>query len=104
MSRDIALNLLQLIALTIPPIAVLIQMLRRSENLEWQLRKWSFGLAITSVIAFIGAGITVLVYFLWNAAIPALLAIGIAMTVIGLIPFALFTGILYKEHKAQFGP
>ena len=104
MSSDIALNLLQLVALTIPPIAVLIQMLRRSENLEWQMRKWSFGLAIISVVAFIGTGITVLLYFLWNAAIPTLLAIGIVMAVIGLVPFALFTGILYQEHKAEFGP
>jgi uncharacterized membrane protein len=104
MANDIALKLLQLVALTIPPIAVLIQMLRRSENLEWRMRKWSFGLAITSVVAFIGTGITVLVYLLRSANIPALLGVGIALAVVGLVPFALFTGILYQEHKAQFGP
>lgn len=104
MANDIALNLLQLVALTIPPIAVLIQMLRRSENLEWRMRKWSFGLAITSVVAFIGTGITVLVYFLRSANVPALLGVGIGLAVVGLVPFALFTGILYQEHKAEFGP
>lgn len=104
MASDIALNLLQLVALTIPPIAVLIQMLRRSENLEWRMRKWSFGLAITSVVAFIGTGITVLVYFLRSANVSVLLGVGIALAVVGLIPFALFTGILYQEHKAEFGP
>jgi len=104
MSSDIALNLLQLVALTIPPIAVLIQMLRRSENLEWQQRKWSFGLAITSVIAFIGAGISVLVYFLGYASVPLPLVVGLVLAVVGLVPFALFTGILYQELKAEHGP
>lgn len=104
MSKDVALNLLQLVALTIPPIAVLIQMLRRSKNLEWRMRKWSFGLAITSVVAFIGAGISVVAYFLVSVNVPVLLGTGLALAVVGLIPFALFTGILYQEHKAEFGP
>lgn len=103
-NEDVALNLLQLVALTIPPIAVLIQMLRRSENLAWRQRKWSFGLAIMSVVAFIGAGISVLVYFLRYVNVPVLLGAGLGLAVLGLVPFALFTGILYQEHKAEFGP
>lgn len=101
-SNDIALSLLQLVALTIPPIAVLIQMLRRSENLSWKWRKLSFGLAITSVVSFIGTGIIVLVYFASTTGLPELLKVGIALTVAGLVPFALFTGVLYREHKAEF--
>lgn len=104
MGNDIALNLLQLVALTIPPIAVLIQMLRRSENLEWRMRKWSFGLAIVSIVSFIGTGITVLLYFFQYSNVPPVLGGGIVLAVVGLLPFALFTGILYQEHKAEFGP
>jgi hypothetical protein len=104
MDTTIALKLLQLVALTIPPIAVLIQMLRRSENLAWRMRKLSFGLALTSVVAFIGAGISVLVYFLRYVNVPMLLGAGLALAVLGLIPFALFTVVLYREHKANFGP
>ena len=102
MNGKIALSLLQLVALTIPPIAVLIQMLRRSKNLEWQMRKLSFGLAIASIVSFIGAGVSVLMYFLRYANVSALLETGMVLAVFGLVPFALFTGILYQEHKANF--
>ncbi|WP_424019248.1 hypothetical protein ACOZ4N_07180 [Halorientalis pallida] len=104
MSQDVALALLQLVALAIPPIAVLIQQLRRSENLPWEWRKWSFALAIVSVVAFIATGGAVVLYFLSSTALPALLTLGLALSVVGLVPFALFTGILYREHKAAFGP
>lgn len=103
MSEAIALNLLQLIALAVPPIAVLLQMLRRSENISWTLRKVSFGLAIASILSFIGAGITVLCYFLTRTIDPLLLS-GLALTVFGLVPFAAFTGVLYREHKENVGP
>ncbi|MFC7141993.1 hypothetical protein ACFQMA_19425 [Halosimplex aquaticum] len=104
MSLDVALALLQLVALTIPPIAVLIQMLRKSENLPWRLRKLSFGLVIVSVVSFIATGVSVLTYFLVHVSVPGLLVVGLLLTVVGLIPFALFTGVLYKEHKAAHGP
>lgn len=104
MSDDVALALLQLVALTIPPIAVLIQMLRNSGNLPWRLRKWSFGLVIVSVLAFIATGISVLAYFLTHVAVPGLLVAGLGLTIVGLLPFALFTGVLYKEHRAEYGP
>lgn len=104
MSQDIALGLLQLIALAIPPVAVLIQMLRKSENLQWRWRKLSFGLAILSVVSFIGTGIVVLLYFLSAFSLPPLLQAGFVLTVLGLLPFALFTGVLYREHRQRFGP
>lgn len=104
MDTNIALKLLQLVALTIPPIAVLLQMLRNSENLEWGVRKWSFGLALGSVLAFIGAGVSVLGYFILYANLPSILVVGMGLAVLGLLPFALFTGVLYREHKANHGP
>lgn len=104
MSQDIALGLLQLVALAIPPVAVLIQMLRRSENLAWKWRRLSFGLAILSVVSFIGTGVAVLGYFITAVAVPPMLALGFGLTVLGLVPFALFTGVLYKEHREAFGP
>jgi small-conductance mechanosensitive channel len=102
MEADLAMGLLQLVALSIPPIAVLIQMLRRSEDLEWRLRKLSFGLAISSVVAFIATGAVVVGYFLTAGPVSAWLVAGMILILVGLVPFALFTGILYIEHKRTF--
>lgn len=102
MSEDIALALLQLIALAVPPIAVLLQMLRESQNLEWQTRKFSFGLAITSIVSFLGAGAVTLLYFVQQHELGLLLRSGLILSVVGLVPFALFTGVLYVEHKRRF--
>jgi hypothetical protein len=104
LANDVALALLQMVALTIPPIAVLIQMLRRSENLQWKMRKASFGLAIASVIAFIASGATVLGYFVSLVGVPPLLKIGLGLVLAGLVPFSLFTAVLYREHRIEFGP
>ncbi len=104
MSIDVATSLFQLVALAVPPIAVLIQMLRRSENLTWRYRKWSFGMALTSVLSFIGTGALVAAYVVVQVSPPALLTAGLVLAIAGLIPFFLFTLILYKEHKAEFGP
>jgi hypothetical protein len=103
-AQDIALALLQMVALTIPPIAVLIQMLRRSENLEWSWRRASFGLAISSVLAFTACGATVLVFFAQLPDVPLVLQAGMGLLLAGLVPFALFTGVLYREHRVEFGP
>lgn len=104
MSQAVALGILQLVALAIPPIAVLIQMLRRSENLAWRWRKVSFGLALASALSFIGTGGTVVVYLLSTAGLPPILQLGLALTVVGLVPFAAFVGVLYREHRSAFGP
>lgn len=100
----VALALMQLVALSIPPIAVLIQHLRQSENLPWITRKISFGMAIMSVISFIGTGAVVVAYFAQTAALPNLIQAGMVLTIIGLVPFALFTVVLYQEHRAAHGP
>ncbi|MDS0260578.1 hypothetical protein NDI56_14320 [Haloarcula sp. S1CR25-12] len=104
MNEAIALSVLQLVALTIPPIAVLIQMVRKSENLPWRMRKLSFGLALTSALSFIGTGAAVTGYILLNTSLGPLLQLGLGLTVFGLIPFAAFIGVLYQEHKAAVGP
>lgn len=104
MSVDVATALFQMVALAVPPIAVLIQMLRKSENLPWKYRKWSFGLAITSVVSFIATGGLVAAYLVIHTGPPALLSAGLVLAILGLVPFSLFTGILYKEHKTEHGP
>jgi hypothetical protein len=101
-SVSVATSILQLVALAIPPVAVLIQMLRRSQNLPWKYRQLSFGLAIASVVFFILTGILVLVYFVVSLGIPPLLQVATGLTVLGLLPFALFTLVLYREHKMEF--
>ncbi|RBI60824.1 hypothetical protein [halophilic archaeon] len=102
--KSVALAVLQLLALAIPPIAVLIKMLRNSDDLPWSHRKWSFGMAILSIVLFISAGIAVLVYLSTEYALNPLLQLALAFTVLGLVPFALFAGVLYKEHRMTFGP
>ena len=104
MSVSVATALFQLVALAVPPIAVLIQMLRRSENLPWRYRKWSFAMALVSVVSFIGTGGLVAAYLVINTDPPTLLSAGLVLAIVGLIPFSLFTGILYKEHRLAFGP
>ncbi|ACV49048.1 MULTISPECIES: hypothetical protein [Halomicrobium] len=101
---DVALALFQLVALVIPPIAVLIQMLRKSQNLPWQLRKWSFGLVILSVLSFIASGAVVTLWVVQSLTPPPLLAAGLGLTLVGLLPFALFTAVLYREHRLEHGP
>jgi hypothetical protein len=103
-NTNVALAVLQLVALAIPPVAVLIKMLRKSENLPWEYRKLSFGLAISSVVFFILSGISVLLFFLANFVLAPWVKVAMIATVAGLIPFAAFTGVLYREHKAEFGP
>lgn len=100
---QIALAVLQLIALAIPPVAVLLKMLRRSDNLKWRFRRASFALAISSMLLFITSGAAVLAFFYANYAVGLLIRLALAATVAGLVPFALFTGVLYKEHKQEFG-
>jgi uncharacterized membrane protein YfcA len=102
LETDIALGLLQLVALSIPPIAVLIKMLRKADDLTWRLRKLSFGLAIASVLSFIGTGGAVVVFLLSQAALPLSLVTAMTLAVVGLVPFALFTGVLYVEHRRSF--
>ncbi|WP_227380679.1 hypothetical protein [Haladaptatus halobius] len=91
------------IALGIPPIAVLIKMLRRSKNLAWRYQQASLVLALSSIALFLTMGGAVFAYLLLNVRLSPLLMVALAFTVLGLVPFALFTGILYKEHKMTFG-
>lgn len=104
LSQNVALALLQLVALAVPPVAVLLQMLRKSENLEWRTRKFSFGLAIASILSFIGAGVAALLYLVTQFEVATLLVMGMGLAVVGLVPFAAFTAVLYREHRLSFGP
>jgi cytochrome c biogenesis protein CcdA len=104
LSQDVALALLQMVALAVPPVAVLLQMLRKAENLQWQTRKFSFGLAIASILSFLGAGVASLLYLETQFEVAALLVIGMGLVVLGLVPFAAFTAVLYREHRLSVGP
>lgn len=96
--------LLQLIALTIPPAVVLIEQLRRSENLEWQFRKLSFGLVVSSIALLIAGAITVLVYFAASVQLPLTVFAGLSLVVVGLLPLGAFVAVLYREHRIEHGP
>lgn len=103
-STDVALMLLQLIALTIPPAVVLIEQLKRSENLEWRVRKLSFGLVSSSIVLLIAAAIAVLIYFLTALQLSGSVFAGLLLVILGLIPLAAFVGVLYREHREEHGP
>lgn len=103
-TTDVALMLLQLIALTIPPVVVLIQMLKRSENLPWHLRKLSFGLVLSSIVLLLGAAIALLGYFALALSLPTTMYVALVLVFAGLCPFVVFVPVLYREHRAEFGP
>ena len=103
-TTDVALMLLQLIALTIPPTVVLVEQLRRSENLEWQFRKLSFGLVLSSVVLLFAAAAAVLTYFVVRLGLPTIVSGALALVVLGLFPLGGFVAVLYREHRLEFGP
>ncbi|MCU4974463.1 hypothetical protein OB955_17215 [Halobacteria archaeon AArc-m2/3/4] len=101
---DVALMLLQLVALTIPPVVVLIQLLKQSENLEWEFRKLSFGLVFSSVALLIGGALAILLYFITSLALPMSVVGALVLVIAGLLPLVLFVGVLYHEHRQEYGP
>ncbi|NUB91567.1 hypothetical protein HTZ84_10300 [Haloterrigena sp. SYSU A558-1] len=103
-STDVALMLLQLIALTIPPAVVLIEQLRRSENLEWQFRKLSFGLVVSSIGLLIAGAVAVLLYFVATVRLPVSIYAGLLLVILGLLPLGAFVAVLYREHRIEHGP
>ncbi|QCS43464.1 hypothetical protein [Natrinema versiforme] len=103
-STDVALMLLQLIALTIPPVVVLIRLLNRSENLEWQFRKLSFGLVVSSVALLIAGAVAVLTYFVASVQLAATVVAGLLLVILGLVPLGAFLAVLYREHRKEYGP
>lgn len=96
--------LLQLVALTIPPVVVLIQLLDQSENLEWQFRKLSFGLVFGSILSLVAGAGAVLVYFVAWLGLPPVLYAALLCVLFGLLPLGLFVGVLYREHRIAYGP
>lgn len=96
--------LLQLIALTIPPVVVLIELLKRSENLEWGFRKLSFGLVFASIGLLIAGAMSILVYFVAALQLPVTMYAALILVILGLCPFAVFVGVMYHEHRAEHGP
>jgi hypothetical protein len=46
----------------------------------------------------------VLVFFAQLPDVPLVLQTGMGLLLAGLVPFALFTGVLYREHRVEFGP
>lgn len=104
MNTNLASSLLELVALAIPPVAVLIRMLRHSDNIEWRTRKWSFALAAGSVVFFLLAAGTLAIHLVLTYSLPTTLEIALTLTVLGLVPFAAFMGVLYREQRLEFGP
>lgn len=104
MSESLALFMLQLLALAIPPVTILIKMLRRSENISWQLRRLSFLSATSSIALFLLAIGAILVYLLGSQSLPMTLQFALGATVVGLVPFLVVTHTVYQDHKANFGP
>ncbi|WP_408959289.1 hypothetical protein [Natrinema sp. 74] len=103
-STDVALMLVQLIAITIPSTVVLINLLRRSDNLKWTYRKLSFGLVASCITLLLAAAIGVLSYFFTHLQLPTTIDAGLVLVIFGLLPLAVFVAVLYREHRKEFGP
>lgn len=102
MSQQIALALLQMISLAIPPVAVLVKMLRKAENISWRTRQFSFILAAGSIVMFLAGEAAVLMYFRRNVQLDPLIQLSMVFILLALIPFALFMGVLYREQQLNF--
>jgi hypothetical protein len=96
--------LIQLIAITIPSTVVLINLLRRSDNLKWKYRKLSFGLVASCITLLLTAAIGVLSYFFAQLRLPATIDAGLVLIILGLLPLGVFVAVLYREHRKEFGP
>ncbi|QLG50362.1 hypothetical protein [Natrinema halophilum] len=103
-STDVALMLVQLIAITIPSTVVLIKQLRQSDNLEWRFRRLSFGLVASCIALLLTAAISVLSYFIAGLNLPNALYAGLVLVIIGLLPLGAFIAVLYREHRKEYGP
>ncbi|WP_267643841.1 hypothetical protein [Haloarchaeobius amylolyticus] len=101
--KQIALTLLQLVSLAVPPVAVLLKMLRQSENIDWTLRRLSFGLALASVLFFILAATGSVLSLLAAFSLSPTLRLALWAAVLGLLPFVVFVFVLYREHQLAFG-
>ncbi|GGL61673.1 hypothetical protein [Halocalculus aciditolerans] len=104
MSNDItiALKLLQMISLAIPPVAVLVKMLRKAENISWQTRQFSFALAGGSIVMFLCGEAAVLVFFYQQVELSPIIQIAMVFIMLALVPFALFMFVLYREQQLNF--
>lgn len=102
MSNAIPLALLQMISLAIPPVAVLVKMLRKAENISWRTRQFSFALAGGSIVMFLCGEASVLVYFYNNVDLDPIIQIAMVFILLALVPFALFMFVLYREQKLNF--
>ncbi|WP_247730215.1 hypothetical protein [Halovivax limisalsi] len=101
---DVALMLVQLIAITIPSTVVLVKQLRRSDNLKWRFRKLSFGLVGSCIASLIAAAIALLSYFVVKLQLPNTITAGLLLVIVGLLPLGAFIAVLYREHRKEFGP
>ncbi|MFC5366046.1 hypothetical protein [Salinirubrum litoreum] len=101
MDTAVAATLLQLIALAIPPVAVLLQMLRNSEHLGDPWRVFCFGLALSSVCFYLASGLAVLRFLSTALGAPLLLRGASGLLLLGLAPFAVFVVVLFREDIAD---
>lgn len=101
MRTAVAATLLQLVALAVPPVAVLLQLLRNSENLGDPLRVFCFGLALSSVCFYLASGVAVLRYLGTVLGEPLLLRAATGLLLLGLVPFAVFVVVCFREDIAD---
>jgi hypothetical protein len=97
----VAATLLQLVALAVPPVAVLLQLLRNSEHLGDPWRVFCFGLALSSVCFYLASGLAVLRYLHVALGEPLLLRGATGLLLLGLVPFAVFVIVLFREDVAD---
>ncbi|WP_277554126.1 hypothetical protein [Halobaculum limi] len=104
MSTDVALTMLQLQALAIPPVTILLKMLRRSDNLPWAARKAGFLSAIASIGLFLAGAAGAITFLVSTTSFPPVLQLTFGVTVLALLPFLFVAAVLYRDHQANFGP
>lgn len=102
MANALALTLLQLITLGIPPVAIIGRHLWFAENLSWRMRQFGFVLATSSITFFLIAEGIVLYYVIRSLEVPTELRYGSIIIILGLVPFAVFLSVVYREAERKF--
>lgn len=101
-NESVALSIIQLVSLTVPPIAVLIKMLRNSENIQWRTRQFAFGLAVAALLLFILGEAFTLAWLLGVEGLPQYLSYALICVLLAVIAFPPFMYVLYREQKLRF--
>ncbi|WP_435097155.1 hypothetical protein [Halarchaeum sp. P4] len=102
MYTTLAFVLFQVAALFIPAMLHIIGLLEETDNVSWRVRQTALVFSFASIVCFVAAGGTVLVYAYTVLALPPLLFAAVATVEFALLPFGIYVPLLYIDERVLF--